>query len=288
MGGGADTNVPSNTINSIFEVNTKTVLLLPTSLNQSLLNYIVNTISFNNEDPSSGGGSGDTIDDIRLKTIANFPTQLRNVTKDDHVIRAISMPSKYGTIAKAYVAQDMSFMTNQQIDFINNNPLSLSLYVLSFDQNKKLVNASFGIKQNLKNYLSVYKITTDAINIKNAYYINIGVNFDIVVLPSYNNREVLSECIQMFKDYFNIDKWQINQPILLSELYSLVLCKVKGVQTVSKIEITNKQGVSAGYSPYAYDIKGATKNNIIYPSLDPSIFEVKYPDNDIYGRVVNF
>jgi hypothetical protein len=288
VGGGADTNVPSNTINSIFEVNTKTVLLLPTSLNQSLLNYIVNTISFNNEDPSSGGGSGDTIDDIRLKTIANFPTQLRNVTKDDHVIRAISMPSKYGTIAKAYVAQDMSFMTNQQIDFINNNPLSLSLYVLSFDQNKKLVNASFGIKQNLKNYLSVYKITTDAINIKNAYYINIGVNFDIVVLPSYNNREVLSECIQMFKDYFNIDKWQINQPILLSELYSLVLCKVKGVQTVSKIEITNKQGVSAGYSPYAYDIKGATKNNIIYPSLDPSIFEVKYPDNDIYGRVVNF
>lgn len=288
VGGGADTNVPSNTINSIFEVNTKTVLLLPTSLNQSLLNYISNTVSFNNEDPSSGGGSGDTIDDIRLKTLASFPTQLRNVTKDDHVIRALSMPSKYGTIAKAYVAQDMSFMTNQQVDFINNNPLSLSLYVLSFDQNKKLVNTSFGIKQNLKNYLSVYKITTDAINIKNAYYINIGVNFDIVVLPSYNNREVLSECIEMFKDYFNIDKWQINQPILLSELYSLVLCKVKGVQTISKIEITNKQGVSAGYSPYAYDIRGATKNNVIYPSLDPSIFEVRYPDNDIYGRVVNF
>lgn len=288
VGGGADTNVPSNTINSIFEINTKTVLLLPTSLNQNLLNYITSTVAFNNEDPSSGGGAGDTIDDIRLKTIANFPTQLRNVTKDDHVIRALSMPSKYGTIAKAYIAQDMSFTTNQPVDFINNNPLSLSLYVLSFDQNKRLTNTSFGIKQNLKNYLSIYKITTDAINIKNAYYINIGVNFDIVVLPSYNNREILSQCIQMFKDYFNIDKWQINQPILLSELYSLVLCKVKGVQTVSKIEITNKQGVSAGYSQYAYDIKGATKNNVIYPSLDPSIFEVRYPDNDIYGRVINF
>lgn len=288
VGGGAETNVPSNTITNLFEVTTKTVSLTPTSLNQNLLTYITSTVGFNNQNPSSGGGSGDTVEDIRLKTIANFPTQLRNVTKDDHVIRALSMPSKFGTVAKAYMAQDMSFNTGNTENFIDSNPLSLSMYVLSFDANKKLVNTSLGIKNNLKNYLGVYKITTDSINIKDAYYINIGVNFDVVVLPSYNNREVLSQCIDLFKDYFNIDKWQINQPIILSELYSLVLCKVKGVQTISKIEIVNKYGISAGYSPYAYDIKGATKNSVIYPSVDPSIFEVRYPDNDIYGRVINF
>ena len=27
------------------------------------------------------------------------------------------------------------------------------------------------------------------------------------------------------------------------------------------------------------------KNNIIYPSLDPSIFELRYPQQDIKGRV---
>jgi hypothetical protein len=288
VGGGSETNVPSNTITNLFEINTKTVSLTPTSLNQNLLTYIISTVGFNNQNPSSGGGSGDTVEDIRLKTIANFPTQLRNVTKDDHVIRALSMPPKFGTVAKAYMAQDMSFNANNTTDFINSNPLSLSMYVLSFDANKKLVNSSFGVKNNLRNYLGIYKITTDAINIKDAYYINIGVNFDVVVLPSYNNREILSQCIDLFKEYFNIDKWQINQPIILSELYSLVLCKVPGVQTVSKIEIVNKYGLSAGYSPYAYDIKGATKNNVIYPSVDPSIFEVRYPDNDIYGRVINF
>lgn len=289
VGGGAESNVPSNTISRISEVNTSTVSLVATTLNQSLLNFIISSISFNNPEPSSGGGSGDTIEDLRLKTLASFPTQLRNVTKEDFIIRSLSMPPKFGTIAKAYLTQDMSFMDpTQNVNFVNSNPLSLSLYVLSYDENKKLVNTSYGIKQNLKNYVSQYKITTDAVNIKDAYYINIGLNFDVVILPSYNNREVLAQCIEKFKGYFNIDKWQINQPIVLSELYNLVLCSVKGVQSISKIEIINKSGVATGYSPFAYDIKGATKNNIIYPSLDPSIFELRYPDNDIYGRAINF
>ena len=41
------------------------------------------------------------------------------------------------------------------------------------------------------------------------------------------------------------------------------------------------------YTVYSYDIKGATSNNVIYPSLDPMIFEVKYLNTDIQGRVVS-
>jgi len=289
VGGGAETNVPSNTINKIDEIKIGTVSLNPTQLNQGLLDYISNTVSFNNPTPSSGGGSGDTVEDIRLKTLANFPTQLRNVTKDDHVIRALSMPSKFGTIAKAYITQDLSFDTQDKVtDFISTNPLALSLYTLSYNADKRLTNTSYAIKENLKNYLSLYKITTDAINIKDAYYINIGINFDIIVLPSYNNREVLSQCIEKMKDFFNIDKWQINQPIIMSELYNLFSCDIKGVQSIVKIEVINKYGEDKGYSKYGYDIKGATKNNVIYPSLDPSIFEVRYLNNDIQGRIVTF
>jgi len=128
---------------------------------------------------------------------------------------------------------------------------------------------------------------TEAINIKDAYYINIGVNFDIIVLPAHNSREVLASCLYSVKDYFNIDKWQINQPIIISDIYNLI-SSVKGVQSIIKVDIVNKYGVGNGYSPYGYDIQGATKNNVIYPSLDPSIFEVRYPDTDIYGRVVTY
>jgi hypothetical protein len=290
IGGGAQTNVPANDISQIYEVTTTPVSLNPTSLNQGLLSYIQRTLSFNNELPSSGGGDGDTVEDIRQKTMASFPTQLRNVTKEDHIIRALSMPPKYGSIAKAYITQDLSLREiDSAPDFIEDNPLELSLYVLSYDANKRLTEASPAVKENLKTYVSQYKILTDAINIKNAYYINIGINFDIIVLPAYNSREVLNDCLNSLRDYFNIDKWQINQPILLSELYNVLSCgNIKGVQSVVKIEVVNKYGAANGYSQYGYDIKGATKNNIIYPSLDPSIFEVRYPNSDIYGRVLTY
>jgi hypothetical protein len=129
-------------------------------------------------------------------------------------------------------------------------------------------------------------MVNDAVNIKDGFIINIGINFDIIVLPEFNSNQVLFSCIEALKSYFAIDKWQINQPIVLRELY-ILLDKVPGVQTVKNIIISNLVGTNLGYSPYAYDTTAATIGNVIYPSLDPSIFEVKYPNQDIQGRVVN-
>jgi len=143
------------------------------------------------------------------------------------------------------------------------------------------------VKQKLKTYLSQYRMITDAVNINEAFIINIGVNFEIIVRPNYNNRLVLNNCLTLLQSYFNVDNWQINQPIILPEIYSN-LDQIEGVQTVQKVEIINKAGSNTNYSPYSYDIKGATINNIVYPSLDPSIFEVKFPTTDIQGRVVTF
>jgi len=196
--------------------------------------------------------------------------------------RALSMPSIYGSVSKVYVTQDLT-IDNDNV--INNNPLSLSLYVLGYDSNKKLINASSTLKTNLKTYLSQYRMVTDSIIIKNAYYVNIGVNFDITTLSGYNNKDVVSNCILALKDYFNIEKWQINQPIVISDVYAALL-KVKGVLSVVKIEFVNKQSDDGTYSIYGYDVSAATRNNIIYPSLDPSIFEIRYVDQDIKGRVV--
>ena len=85
------------------------------------------------------------------------------------------------------------------------------------------------------------------------------------------------------KGHSAINNLTINQPINLSDINS-ILIQIKGVQAVIKLEIINKQG--GNYSPYAYDISGATRQDNIYPSIDPSVFEVRYPDTDIQGRVV--
>jgi hypothetical protein len=159
------------------------------------------------------------------------------------------------------------------------------MYILSYNADKKLSTAATTLKENLATYIDQYRMVTDAINIKDAFYINIGVNFEIFGDLSYNSRELLSSCISSLKTYFLIDSWQINQPIIISEINSLLL-KVPGVQSVGKIEIVNKQG--GNYSPYGYDIYGATRNGILYPSVDPSIFEVRFPDIDINGRIITY
>jgi len=282
-GGGINANLPSDDINLN---NTLNLNIDTYNLNSSIVNIVEGSVRFNNPDPSSGGGPGETTEQIRLQALANFPTQNRNVTKADYLIRTLSMPAKFGYISKAYVAQDylVANDTDKQ-NFTNNNPLAISVYILSNDIDGKVTRASNVIKQNLKTYLSYEKMMSDAIIIKDAYYTNIKVNFDISILPAYNSQDILSKCISVLKDYFDIAKWQISQPIIYSDIYNLI-GSVKGVQSVLKVTIENLAG--GNYSPYSYDIESATKQGVVYPSLDPMIFEVRYPDSDIYGRVVTY
>ena len=123
---------------------------------------------------------------------------------------------------------------------------------------------------------------TDAVDIKDAFVVNIRVKYDIVTLPTYAARDILLLCNNLLIDYFRVEKWSINQPINLSTLYT-ELDQIKGVQTVKSVRVENISG--GRYSQYAYDVKGATKDNIVYPSFDPCIFEVKFPQEDIEGRV---
>jgi hypothetical protein len=126
---------------------------------------------------------------------------------------------------------------------------------------------------------------TDGINIKDAYIINIGIEFEVSVQPSSNANEVVLRCINKLKSLFDSKKWQINQPILISKL-RVELDKIEGVQTVKDVKITNKFNTADGYSGNVYDIDQALKEGVVYPSLDPSIFEIKYLDKDIKGRTI--
>jgi len=277
-GGGVQANIPANALTNVN--TTSNIRFQNNNLDPVLAQTVFNSVAINNPIAASGGQDGDTNDEIRFNALSTFATQLRSVTQDDYLVRALSLPSQYGTIAKAYIEPEKleNILPGQ-------TPSVLNLFVLAFDNNKKLKTAASTLKKNLGTYLSQYRIINDSIKIKNAFVINIGVEFDLIVLPEYNNNEVVFNCIQALKDYFDINKWQINEPIILRDLYVL-LDKVEGVQTIKKIDIINKVGTNLGYSQYAYDISGATQNNVIYPSLDPMIFEVKYPDTDIRGRVV--
>jgi hypothetical protein len=281
VGGGIEANIPANSLTTL-DTTLSSGWFKYSPSDAGIKTLIISNLLVNNPSPATGGRGGDTVEEIRLNTLSAYTAQNRAVTKEDYIIRTLSLPPQYGNIAKAYITQEIFNSTG---NLLNNNPLSLDLYVLGYNSSKKLISANNTLKNNLKKYLNQYRMITDAINIKNAFYINIGVDFEINADPSYNNKELLSNCISQIKDYFNIDSWQINQPLIISEINALLL-KVPGVRSVYKIEITNKQG--GDYSPYGYDITSATRNNIIYPSIDPSIFEIRFPDNDINGRIITY
>jgi len=286
VGGGITSNVP---VNDLTIIDTSGVYFKNGNPGGALATNVLNSVVSSNPIPSSGGRNGDTVEEIRQNALYSYSTQLRAVTKDDYIVRALSMPSDYGVISKAYISQDINRNPQQTVSIPSqNNPLSLDLYILSYNSNKQLVQASTSLKNNLLTYINQYRMVTDAINIRDAFYINIGVNFDITVLSGYSNKEILTSCINIIKDHFNIDNWNINQPIILSDITSKLL-QIRGVQSVVKLEIVNKQDSTGNtYSQYGYDIAGATRNGNIYPSLDPAVFEVRYPDTDIQGRVVTF
>lgn len=284
VGGGVSANAASNTITEITAINTANSNL-PTT-NTTLTNTVRQSVVVNNPNAATGGRNEETIEEIRQNTLAQFASQNRAVTREDYIIRCYSMPSIYGSCAKAFITPDeQNNLATSDVGDRVANPLALNLYTLGYDSNKNCIPLNAAIKSNLKNYIDKYRMLTDSINIRDAFVINIKVLFDIVPLPNYNSNDVLLRCIAKLKNFFDIDRWQVNQPIIHSEVLMAIL-EVKGVQTASNIRILNVH--SEGYSDVVYDTIRATYNGITYPSLDPAIFEIKYPDVDIEGKIISY
>ena len=325
-GGGVDSNVPANDLVQIDNIEFDEDENFFSGREARLFNATKNSVAVDNEAPARGGRGEESIEEIRQNALASFGAQNRAVTRKDYQVRALSLPSKYGKVAKAYCSADGELDNNspasilsdpkslkQFTELVNdlkdkdltqleiqkeiekflvgkkanidekNNPFAINLYILGYDSNKYLNSLNRAVKQNLKTYLNEYRVLTDGVNLLDGFVINIGVDFEIRVYGGYNTREILLQCQQEIQEFFNIDNWSFNQPINISEL-ELTIANVEGVQSVPKCEVVNKCGGT--YSNVKYNISNATKNKQVYPSLDPSVFELKYPNKDIKGRVV--
>lgn len=305
-GGGIESNVSSNTI-----TNTDLVLVSNqpqdyAPAEQNLFAQTVSSVAINNEEPATGGADIESIEELRQNALAFFNAQNRVVTANDYTVRSLSMPAKFGAIAKIFVVRDEQIngvvRANENVDKLtvneDNNPYnnrsyvvdpvapnSINLYVLGYNAQKKLVTLNTLVKENLAKFLEQYRVMTDEVNIVDAFVVNIAVEFDIVVYRNYNMNDVLARTIDTVKQFFDIDRWQINQPIILNDL-RLAIGSVEGVRSVTSVQIRNKYNFKDGldYQQYRYPIEEATVDDVIYPSLDPCIFEIRYPETDIIGN----
>jgi len=326
VGGGVPANTPVGDLNRIDEIQFDEDTNVFTENELTAYRVAKSSIAVENEVSAVGGRGPETVDEIRENALANFSSQNRAVTRKDYQVRALSLPAKYGGVAKAYCAPDGELDNNSPSSILSNpnslseftqlvqsmqgksemeikdsvnkfligkknnlneknNPFAINLYVLAYNSNKNLeqIGTNQALKENLKTYLNEYRMLTDGVNLLDGFIINIGVDFEIRVYGGYNKREVLVRCIDEITNYFNIDNWTFNMAINLSEM-ELLIAGIEGVQSVPKCEIINK--CLGQYSQYSYNITEATRGKMVYPSLDPSVFELKYPAKDIKGRVV--
>ncbi len=310
VGGGIESNVPANTINKILQVSVVNDRDVFTDAERLLFDDIARSLAVNNAEPATGGKGEDTVEEIRQQTLAYFNSQNRLVTPADYTVRCYSMQPLYGGIAKAFVIQDdqlrgvdqsriedvqttaglPSVDAQDELVINEGNPRLVNVYVLGFNDNKNLKPLNDQTKLNLKRYLEQYKMITDQINIIDAFVVNIGISFKISVFKNYNVNDVLAQSIDAVKQFFSVDRWDINQPIILNDL-RLQIASVEGVQSVIELNVNNKYAFKDGgdYENYRYDIEGNALDveaGIVYPSLDPMIFEVRFPDTDIIGQAV--
>jgi hypothetical protein len=326
VGGGVESNVNTGDLTTIRTIEfEEDVLSIPSDILNSY-NDTKTTVAVENLEPAVGGRSSESIEEIRQNALGSFGSQNRAVTRQDYIVRALSMPERYGSIAKVYVSPDGEIDNNSPASILSNpkyisefvglvdglkdkpqsevqkelvkylsqkrsaisevnNPFAINMYVLGYDKDKKLTNLNNAIKQNLKTYLGEYRLMTDSVNLLNGFIVNIGCDFEVICYSNYNKNEVIANCLLQLQDYFNIDNWTFNKPINLSEL-ELILANVEGVMSVPSVRIHNLCGGDGNYSTNKYNIEQATKDKIVYPSLDPCVFEVKYPNKDIKGRAL--
>ena len=268
-GGGASHNVSAKSINAIENLNIE----FKDSLSGVESIDVRSSVEVVNEQPAAGGSNRITTEEIRriIPTARNL--QSRVVTREDLLARLYLLPNEYGRIFWAGI------VANPQ------NPLASILYVISRDNAGRLSQSPDVLKKNISKYLNEYRMISDAIDILDAQVFNFRVNISIVTAPNSNKLQVTRRVISAIKSFFKLDKMQIGQPVLESEIIYAII-NVPGVLSLVELKLTSLYGTVSKrtYAESQLDFESIKNNGIFFPPVG-GIFELRYPNDDIVVTV---
>lgn len=268
-GGGVNHNVSANQIDSVKTLITKFQESTPTDKVSS----IRASLTCNNEMQASGGENPPTLKELRQIALNGQTSQGRIVTKEDLLARIYSMPNKFGRVFRAGIRNNPY------------NPFASHLHIISRDSNQKLTFSSDSLKENLSDFLENYRLITDAIDIVDAKITNIGLEYSITIDANESVDVVLQSVNAKLIEYFDIRNFQIDMPIVISEIQNIIQ-NTKGVVSLLDLNIVGKP-ITEGSNTYAettFEPLRYMNRGILYPPPG-GIFEVKFPNDDIKGRV---
>jgi hypothetical protein len=229
------------------------------------------SLEVTNETPIVGAVSPPTSEEIKRRIFDTFPTQDRAVTQADYENLAYRMPPKYGSIKRTSVQKDP--------DSVKRN---LNMYIISEDRFGKLIKSNNTIKENLKTWLGHYRMVNDTIDILDPYIINIGIEFVVSVLRQNDASIAIESAIATLSNNF-LGGFFIGEHIEISDIYS-ALKSVPEILDVVTVRLHNKTGPQ--YSNVEFSINkniSPEGGRLVCPKN--AIFEIKYADIDIKGKV---
>ena len=267
-GGGLSHNVAPETINVINQL----LINFPLNPTVDITSFVRGKLSVLNKKQASGGEDAPSIDQLKSLVPSAKNAQERIVTKEDLLSRVYSIPSNFGRVYRAAVRSNP------------NNPLSTQLFIVSRTPESKLITSADTLKENLKKYLAPYRLVNDAIDILDAYIINLSLLFEVVIDPSLNRQLVLQTVLRSLTEKLNINNFSIDQPIVISDIQNLIYV-TPGILSVTNLEFRNYVDTvnNRSYSDVTFDVKNNIRKGILYPPPG-GIFEFRYPDYDIIGR----
>jgi len=269
-GGALEDNVSAGEI--------KNVKVLITEFSKSIDNQVGANIRdsaiVTNEFPAYGGENEPTIEDLKISAIFGKTSQSRIVSREDLIARVYSMPANFGRVFRVGVFEN------------SNNPHAAQLSILSRNASGNLILSHDTLKENLVTYLSAYRIISDNIDIVDGRIINVGINYEVTIKKGFIYESVIQKINSSLKKYFNIENFQIGQPIIVGEVNNIIL-NAEGVQSLISLNFVNISNVFNDriYSNEKFSIIQNLNRGMLFPSLN-GIFEVKYPDHDIVGRAI--
>jgi len=267
---GENSSAASNTITSADQY--EFVFVNESSLLSNEVGEVRASLELTNEEPVTAVSADITVDELKQRAKSHYATQSRAVTKQDYESLVYNMPASFGAVKRANIINDAS-----------KNDKRIRMFVISEDSDNKLSYTSGVVKNNIKNWLKHYKSLNDHVEIHDAKIINFSIDFKVVTDRRYNSDEVVFDCVEKLKEYFN-NKLYIGEPLYLTRIYD-ELNSIDGVVDVKRVTIENK---AAGlYSILPFNFYNALSADGTYYIVPKNvILELKYPDLDIKGTAI--
>lgn len=270
IGGGKDTNLGVNVINSVDDADFNVNGPVPTINTQ-----VIQSLRVTNVTPAIGGADQPTIDEIRNLIAYNFSAQNRAVTLNDYKSIIENMSSTYGAPAKVSVMEE-------------DNKVRVKL--LSFDELGNLSGlVSNTLKENIMEYLAEYRMINDYVEIETGEVIDLGIEIDVICDRNENESEIIKSVIQSTTDYFSIDKRKMGDPLFIGDLMTEIGL-LPGVVNVVEIRVFNKNGGEYSTSEVVQeyideDRKLIKQSDMTIFMKSNQIFQIRFPNKDIRVRV---